>query len=69
MLDLSLFDSTRQPATIFRTLVSMLGDMRDADGRPKGRTRLIALLAAIGLLAMSAPILIPIVQWISNQIW
>jgi hypothetical protein len=69
MPELSLFDSTRQGAEIFRTLGGVLGQMRDSDGRPKGRVRVIALLAAIGLIAMSAPAVVPLVRWIADLVW
>lgn len=32
-------------------------------GRPAPITRLVALVAVLGLLAVSAPVLLPIVRW------
>ena len=38
--------------------------MRDPAGRPAPLARLLALLLVVGLVALSAPVLIPVVQWI-----
>ncbi len=43
--------------------------MRDEDGRPTARVRLIALLAAAGLVALSAPVVVPLLRWIADLIW
>jgi hypothetical protein len=51
------------------TLCSMLGSMRDESGRPNVKTRLVALLTAIGLLVVAAPAVIPLVRWIADLIW
>lgn len=32
-------------------------------GRPAPLTRLVALVVALGLLAVSAPVLLPVAQW------
>lgn len=41
----------------------MLRQMRDATGGPNVRIRLLALAVAIGLLLLSAPMLIPVLRW------
>ena len=48
---------------------TMLRGMRDETGGPNIKTRLIALLAAVGLLVVTAPVVVPLVQWIADQIW
>ena len=47
----------------------MLRGMRDETGGPNVRTRLVALLAAVGLLVVTAPVVVPLVRWIADQIW
>lgn len=47
----------------------MLRSLRDQSGGPNVKTRLVALLAAIGLLVVAAPVLIPLVRWIADLIW
>jgi hypothetical protein len=49
--------------------LSMLRRMRDETGGPNIKTRLVALLAAIGLLVVTAPAVVPLVRWIADQIW
>lgn len=43
--------------------------LRDTDGRPTGQVRLIALLAAVGLIAISAPAIVGLIGWIADLIW
>jgi hypothetical protein len=43
--------------------------MRDETGGPNLRTRLVALLAAVGLVVVTAPAVVPLVRWILDQIW
>lgn len=43
--------------------------MRDPDGRPSTRMRLLALLVALGLLGLSVPLLAPMVQWLLAALW
>jgi hypothetical protein len=43
--------------------------MRDETGGPNLRTRLVALLAAVGLVVVTAPAVVPVVRWILDQIW
>jgi hypothetical protein len=39
--------------------------MRDpATGRPGPLARLLAVLVVVGLVALSAPVLIPVVRWV-----
>jgi hypothetical protein len=47
----------------------MLRSLRDDAGKPNVRTRLVALLAAIGLLIVAAPAVVPLVRWIVHLIW
>ena len=47
----------------------MLRGMRDETGGPNIKTRLVALLAAVGLLVVTGPVVVPLVQWIADQIW
>jgi hypothetical protein len=47
----------------------MLRGMRDDTGGPNLKVRLVALLAAVGLLIVTAPAVIPLVRWILDQIW
>ena len=51
------------------TLGCVLRSMRDESGGPNVKTRLVALLAAIGLLVVAAPAIIPLVRWIADLIW
>ncbi|HJU97083.1 MAG TPA: hypothetical protein VJ644_03820 [Jiangellaceae bacterium] len=47
----------------------MLRKMRDASGGPNVRIRLVALLAAVGLLVVTAPVVVPLVRWIADLVW
>ncbi|HEU4541412.1 MAG TPA: hypothetical protein VFR23_09825 [Jiangellaceae bacterium] len=47
----------------------MLRHLRDPAGRPSTRTRVIAFLAAVGLIALSAPAIIPVVRWLAGLAW
>jgi hypothetical protein len=51
------------------TLSSVLRSLRDESGGPNVKTRLVALLAAIGLLVVAAPVVISLVRWIADLIW
>jgi hypothetical protein len=46
----------------------MLRTMRAPGGGPALRTRLVALMVAVGLLLAAAPALIPVVRWIVGQL-
>lgn len=43
--------------------------MRDADGRPTTRVRMLALLVAVGMLALFAPAVISLVGWLAGLVW
>ncbi len=43
-------------------MLRMLREPRS--GRPGPAARLVALILAVGLLAVSAPVLLPVVQWL-----
>jgi hypothetical protein len=47
----------------------MLRSMRDENGGPNVKTRLVALFAAVGLLVVTAPAIIALVRWIADLIW
>jgi len=47
----------------------MLRGMRDHTGGPNTKVRLVALLAAVGLLVVSAPAVLPLVRWIADLVW
>ncbi|MGH8775229.1 MAG: hypothetical protein ACRDWI_08670 [Jiangellaceae bacterium] len=47
----------------------MLRNMRDADGGPNVKIRLVALAAAIGLLVVTAPAVLPLLRWIADLVW
>lgn len=42
--------------------------MRDTDGGPSLRVRMVALLLALGMLLAAAPALIHVVRWSFNQL-
>ena len=48
---------------------SVLRKMRDPTGGPTVRIRLVALLAAAGLLVVTAPVVVPLVRWIADLVW
>jgi hypothetical protein len=48
---------------------SVLRKMRDPTGGPTVRVRLVALLAALGLLVVTAPVVVPLVRWIADLVW
>jgi hypothetical protein len=41
----------------------MLGKMRAPDGRPALGVRVLAALVVLGLLLVSAPVLVPVLAW------
>ncbi|HZY28872.1 MAG: hypothetical protein ACRDVO_00345 [Jiangellaceae bacterium] len=47
----------------------MLRKMRDPTGGPTVRVRLVALLAAAGLLVVTAPVVVPLVRWVADLVW
>ncbi len=42
----------------------MLGTLRNADGGPALRVRVLAVLIILGMLALSAPVVVPLVRWL-----
>ena len=51
------------PAAARRTLVDVLPALRDHTGKPAAPLRLLAALVVIGLLALAAPAVVPVVRW------
>lgn len=43
--------------------------MRDAKGRPTARARVLALVVAAGLVALSAPAVVSLVGWLAGLFW
>lgn len=41
----------------------MLPALRDGRGQPAGPMRLLAALIVLGMLALAAPVLVPVVRW------
>lgn len=46
----------------------MLPALRDQRGRPAGPLRILAALVALGLLALAAPAVIPLVRWLLSSV-
>jgi hypothetical protein len=47
----------------------MLGRLQDTRGEPRLRVRLLAALVILGLLLLTAPlILVPLIDWLTNQL-
>lgn len=42
----------------------MLPALRDSRGKPAAPVRLVALLVAVGMLALAAPAVVPVVRWL-----
>jgi hypothetical protein len=42
--------------------------MRDPDGGPTVRVRLLALLLALGMLLLAAPALVPLLRWLADLV-
>ena len=43
----------------------MLPALRDSRGKPAAPLRLLAALVVIGMVAIAAPALVPVVRWVS----
>jgi hypothetical protein len=43
----------------------MLATLRNAEGGPSLRVRLLAVLVILGMLLLSAPVVIPVVRWLA----
>lgn len=42
----------------------MLPALRDERGKPAGPLRLVAALVVLGMLALAAPAVVPVVRWV-----
>jgi len=47
----------------------VLAALRNARGGPSLRVRVLAALLVLGLAALSAPALIPVLGWLLDQVW
>jgi hypothetical protein len=48
----------------------MLGRLQDTRGEPSLRTRALAALVIVGLIVLTAPlIVIPVVAWLAHQVF
>lgn len=46
----------------------VLPALRDQRGRPAGPLRVLAALVALGLMALAAPAVVPIVRWLLSAV-
>jgi hypothetical protein len=46
----------------------VLPALRDQRGKPSAPLRLVAALVVVGLLALAAPVLIPLLRWASGAL-
>jgi hypothetical protein len=47
----------------------MLGRLQDTRGEPRLRVRVLAALVIVGLLVLTAPIvMVPLIDWLSTQL-
>jgi hypothetical protein len=47
----------------------MLGRLQDTRGEPRLRIRVLAALVIVGLLVLTAPIvMVPLIDWLSGQL-
>ena len=46
----------------------MLPALRDQRGKPAGPLRLLAVLVLMGMLLLAAPVLIPLLQWVTGAV-
>jgi hypothetical protein len=46
----------------------VLPALRDNRGKPSAPLRLVAALVVIGLLALAAPVVVPLVRWASGAL-
>lgn len=44
----------------------MLPALRDQRGKPAAPLRLLAVLVVVGMLVLTAPVLVPIVRWTTD---
>ena len=47
----------------------MLPALRDSRGKPAAPLRIVALLVALGLLALAAPAIVPVVRWLLTAVF
>jgi hypothetical protein len=47
----------------------MLPALRDARGKPAAPLRLLAVLVAVGMLVLAAPVLVPVLRWATDLLW
>ena len=47
----------------------MLPALRDSRGKPAAPLRIVALLVALGLLALAAPAIVPMVRWLLTAVF
>jgi len=47
----------------------MLPALRDSGGKPAAPVRLLALLLALGMLALAAPAVVPVVRWVLSALF
>lgn len=46
----------------------MLPTLRDPRGRPAAPLRLLAVLVVVGMLVLAAPVLVPVLRWVSGAL-
>lgn len=46
----------------------MLPALRDGAGRPAGLLRVLALLVVLGMIALAAPAVVPVVRWVLDAL-
>jgi hypothetical protein len=51
-----------------RTLSGMLPALRDQRGKPAAPLRLLAVLVAVGMLVLTAPVLVPMLKWATDLV-
>jgi hypothetical protein len=44
----------------------MLPALRDQRGKPAAPLRLLAVLVALGMLVLAAPVLVPMIRWVTD---
>jgi hypothetical protein len=44
----------------------MLPALRDPRGKPAAPMRLLAVLVALGMLVLAAPVLVPMIRWVAD---
>ena len=50
-------------------MLSVLGRLQDTRGEPNLRVRALALLVIVGLVVLTAPVvMVPLIEWLAHQI-